>query len=188
MLCKFSRWMISRAEDTGKALPRIAERHVRRCRACGAYSRAVASLSSRLKAERSDWLTGVPDFEVGPWPSGAASPATDAAARAPRRLRPALRPLPVAAAVLVVVAGAIVLFQVVLRTPRPSAEEHAAALTALRTISAAPAEIGVAIKDAESPLDQERQILERSLVSAANYLQARLNIKIERREPQAKSS
>jgi hypothetical protein len=188
MLCKFSRWMISRAEDTGKALPGIAERHVRHCRACGEYVRTLASLSTRLRAERSAWLAGVPDFELGPWPAAAVSPVIDAAARTPRRPRWGLQPLPVAAAILVVVAGALVLFQVVLRTPRPSVEEHAAALTALRTISAAPTEIGVALRDVESPLDQERQILERSLVSAANYLQARLNIKIERREPQAKSS
>jgi hypothetical protein len=160
MLCTFSRWMISRAEDTGKALPRIAERHVRRCHACGEYARTVASLSSRLRAERSAWLAGVPDFKVGPWPAAAASPV-------PRRSWLGLRPLPVAAAVLIVVAGALVLFQVVLRTPE---------------------EIGGAIKEAESPLDRERMVLERSLVSAANYLQARLNIKIERREPQAKSS
>jgi hypothetical protein len=188
MLCKFSRWMISRAEDAGKASPRIAERHVRRCHACGEYARTVASLSSRLRSERSSWLAGVADFPVGPWPAAAASPATDAATRAPRRSWLGLRPLPVAAAVLLVVAGAFILFQVVLRTPRPSAEERAAALAALKMISAAPEEIGGAIKDAESPLDKERRILENSLVSAANYLQARLNIKIERREPQAKSS
>jgi hypothetical protein len=181
MLCTFSRWMISRAEDTGKALPRIAERHVRRCHACGEYARTVASLSSRLRAERSAWLAGVPDFKVGPWPAAAASPV-------PRRSWLGLRPLPVAAAVLIVVAGALVLFQVVLRTPGPTAEERASALAALKTISTAPEEIGGAIKEAESPLDRERMVLERSLVSAANYLQARLNIKIERREPQAKSS
>jgi hypothetical protein len=188
MLCKYSRWMISRAEDTPKALPRIAERHVRRCRACAEYARTVASLSSRLRAERSAWLAGIPDFVVGPWPDAASSPSSEVAASTPRRSRPGLRPLPVAAAVLVVIAGALVLFQVVLKAPGPTTEERAASLAALKTISAAPEEIGGAIKDAESSLDQERRILARSLVSAANYLQARLNIKIERREPQAKSS
>jgi hypothetical protein len=37
-------------------------------------------------------------------------------------------------------------------------------------------------------LNKERQILERSVASAVDYLQARLNIKIERRTPPSKSS
>ena len=58
MLCTLSRWMISRTEDTGKTLPRIVERHVRRCGACGDHARSSTSLSSRLRGERSAWLAG----------------------------------------------------------------------------------------------------------------------------------
>jgi hypothetical protein len=187
MLCTLSRWMVSRAEDTGKKLPKFAERHVRRCAVCGEYARSSASLSSRLKAERSAWLDKVSDF-----PSGVESsrepltqgPGTLAAA-APARRRPwlALHPLPVAAAALVIVAGALVLFQIVLKEPAPTAEERAAAIAAIKTLSSAPQGLQGVIGGAESSLDQERRSLERSVSSAFEYLQARLNIKIERREP-----
>jgi hypothetical protein len=38
------------------------------------------------------------------------------------------------------------------------------------------------IGEAESSLENERLILERSLTAAVEYLQARLNIKIERKD------
>ena len=66
-------------------------------------------------------------------------------------------------------------------SPRASAEEQAAIGAAsspsppLRTGSGL-------VTEAESSLARERQILERSVASAVEYLQARLNIKIERRE------
>jgi hypothetical protein len=37
------------------------------------------------------------------------------------------------------------------------------------------------VTEAESSLGREREIVERSLASAAEYLQARLNVRIERR-------
>jgi hypothetical protein len=187
MLCLITKWLISRAEDTGRALPGFAARHVRRCRACGESARTVASLSARLREERPAWLAAVPDFAVDLSSEGARGPAA-AAARAPRRSWFGLRPLPVAAAALAVVAGALVFFQLVLKRPAPTADERAAALATLKTITAAPAEVRGAIKEAESPLDRERRVLEKSFTSAVEYLQARLNIRIERREPPAKSS
>ena len=186
MGCKISRWMISRAEDTGKKLPRFAERHVGRCRACGEFARFCASLSSRLRDERSAWLAQVPDFplsfdaEAGPATAGTRV----AAAERPgsRRIRFGFRPLPVAAAALVVVAAALVLFRVVPRESAPSAEDRAAARAAIARLQAAPATIQGVLGEAESSLENERLILERSLSSAVEYLQARLNIKIERRD------
>lgn len=190
MLCTLSRWLISRAEDTGKALPRFAGRHVRRCRACGEFARTAATLSSRLRTERSAWLAKVPDFAVEMGAEALPSRVAEAGERAPRRSWLSLRPLPVAAAAaLVLVAGALVLFQAVLKKPAPTVEERAAALAALKTITSAPEGLQGVIVEAESPLDKERKILEKSVSSAVEYLQARLNIKIERREPPpAKSS
>jgi hypothetical protein len=52
----------------------------------------------------------------------------------------------------------------------------------LKSITAAPGELGGAVIDVESSLDREREILERSILSALDYLQERLNIKIERRD------
>lgn len=187
MLCALVKWLISRAEDTGRPLSHFAARHAQRCRACGEYARAVASLSSALRSERSAWLAAAPEFDLDLSAVGAFGPAI-AAARAPRRSWFGLRPLPVAAIVLVVVAGALVFFQLVLKRSEPAATERAAVLATLRTITTAPAEVRGAIKEAESPLDRERQVLEKSVTSAVEYLQARLNIRIERREPPAKSS
>jgi len=188
MLCTLSRWLISRTEDTGKALPRFAGRHVRRCPACGEFARTAATLSSRLRSERSAWLAEVPDFAVERGPDATPKPAAKAGAREPRRSWLSLRPLPVAAAAAVIVAGALLLFQVVLKEPAPTAEERAAAMAALKTITSAPQELQGFLGAAESPLDKERRILEKSVSSAVEYLQARLNIRIERREPPAKSS
>ena len=187
MLCTLSRWMISRAEDTGKKLPRVVERHVGRCRACGAFARASMTLAARLRAERSDVLAKVPDFGVDLGPD-AAAPAPEArglaAARpvSPRFLF-GLRPLPAAAAALVVVAVAgIVIFQAVRREPAAAPQDLAAARAAIKSLAAAPEELQGVVGGAESALDKERRILEKSVVSAVDYLQARLNIKIERRD------
>jgi hypothetical protein len=93
-----------------------------------------------------------------------------------------LHPFPAAAAAVLVVAGALVLFQVVLREPGPSAQDEAAALTALKTVTAAPDEFQGMVGEVESALTKERQILEKSVVSAVEYLQARLNIRIVKKE------
>lgn len=186
MLCKLNRRMISRAEDTGKKLPRFAERHTRRCGVCSEYARSSASLASRLREERSAWLAKVPDFPSGLEhkiePATAGPQTVEAVPSRSRRPRLALRPLPVAAAALVVVAGAYVLLQVVRREPPPTAQERAAAVAAIKTLSSAPEGFQGVIGEAESSLNKERRILERSVVSAVEYLQARLNIKIERKD------
>jgi hypothetical protein len=186
MGCKLSRWMISRAEDTGKKLPRFAERHIGRCRACGEFARFSASLSSRLRDDRSAWLAQVPDcplsFDAEAGPATAGSRVAAAERPGSRRLRFGFRPLPVAAAALVVVVAALVLFQVIPREPALSAEDRAAARAAIASLQAAPETLQGMIGEAESSLENERLILERSLSSAVEYLQARLNIKIERKD------
>jgi hypothetical protein len=192
MLCTLSRWMISRAEDTGKALPRFVERHVKRCGACREYARSSASLSTGLKAERSAFLARVPEFTVRPLSPGE-TPATEprsvaAVDRKPRRQTLFLRPLPAAAAVLIIAIGAFVVLRIGRRGPELSPQDRAAVMAAIKSVSGAPAELGGAVGVAESSLDKERRVLERSLASAAEYLQARLNIKIERRNPPSKSS
>jgi hypothetical protein len=66
----------------------------------------------------------------------------------------------------------------------PTPEDRAAAQAAVRSILTAPDGLRGALTDAESSLERERRVLERSVASAAEYLQARLNIRIERRDPQ----
>jgi hypothetical protein len=184
--------MASRAEDTGKKLPGFAERHVKRCDACREFARSSASLSAGLREEKSAFLAGVPEFSVRPL-SPAETPATGprsvaAVDRKPRRQMLYLRPLPAAAAVLILAVGAFVVFRITGPRPELSLQDRAAAMAAIKSVSSAPSELGGVVGKAELSLDKERQILERSIASAAEYLQARLNIKIERRNPPAKSS
>lgn len=192
MLCMLSRWMVSRAEDTGKKLPRFAERHVKRCGACREFARSSASLSTGLRAERAAFLDGVPEFSVRALsPSEALATEPRNVLRADRRSgrrRLLLRPLPAAAAVLIIVVGAFVVFRIGRHEPELSAQDRAAAMAAIKSVSGAPGELRGVVSEAESSLDKERQILEESIASAAEYLQVRLNIKIERRHPPSKSS
>ncbi len=186
MLCTISRWMISRAEDTGKKVPPVVERHIARCGACGVYARSSASLASRLTEERSAWLAKVPDFSVGlarDLEASRLNPRTAEAGRPrPRRLLFGLRPLPVAATLLVIVAAALVLSQVVRKDSPLSPRDRASARAAIKSLTSAPEELQGAIGGAESSLEREGRILGQSVSSAVEYLQARLNIKIERKE------
>jgi hypothetical protein len=79
------------------------------------------------------------------------------------------------------VAAGFVLFRVISREPAPSAENRVAARAAIKTLTSAPEGLPGVFGEAESSLDKERQILERSITSAVDYLQARLNIRVERK-------
>jgi hypothetical protein len=191
MLCRISRWMISRSQDTGKKLPPAIERHVGRCRDCGAFARASMTVASRLRSERTAFLEKVPDFPLDLGADRAVfetEPRTaEKASRAPRRLVFGLRPLPVAAAALVLaVTAGIIVFQTTRRPAPANPHDLVAMRAALKSLTSAPEGIPGVLGQAESSLDRERQVLERSLVAAADYLQSRLNIKIERKG-QAKS-
>jgi hypothetical protein len=185
MLCALSRWLVSRAEDAGRKLPRVVERHIGRCPVCSAFVRASRALGSGLRSERADFLAKVPEFDVD---LEAAAPrpepdrrAVETPARGPRRLLFGLRPLPVAAAALLIVATAVVLFRVDRPGPAVNPQQMAEARSAIRSLTTAPEGLRGVVGEAESSLDKERRVLEKSLASAADYLQARLNIKVERK-------
>jgi hypothetical protein len=180
MFCNLTRWLISRAEDRGKEMPRFAERHAARCEACREYALFAASLSSRLSGETPAFLAKSPDSPLDPaaWAAEGAGRGTGA----PFRRRFVLHPFPTAAVVLVVAASALVLFLVVRREPALTSAEKLAVIASLKSVVAAPAEFSLAVAEVGSPLAKERQILERSVVSAVEYLQTRLNIRIERKE------
>jgi hypothetical protein len=180
MFCNLTRWLISRAEDRGRNMPRFAERHAVRCGTCREYARFTMSLSARLSAETSEFLAKAPDSPLDPaaWAAEGAGRGT----RAPFRRRFVLHPFPAAAAVLVVAVSALVLFLVVRPGPGLTSAEKRDVIASLKSVSAAPAEFRVAVAEAESSLAKERLILEKSVLSAVEYLQTRLNIKIERKE------
>lgn len=181
MLCKIARWQISRSEDRAARPSRWVERHVALCGPCREYARFAASLKGRLAAEKDAFLRAVPEFPVHAeaWDRAGAG----GRGRVPRRRAVLLRPLPAVAAGFAVLAVALVLWQVVLEEPGPSAGDRAAALAALKSVVTAADGFPGVVTDAESSLDRERRIIESSLASAAEYLQARLNVKIVRREP-----
>jgi hypothetical protein len=180
MFCNLTRWLISRAEDRGKEMPRFAERHAARCEACREYALFAASLSSRLSGETPAFLAKSPDSPLDP--AAWAAEGDGRGTRASFRRRLVLRPFPAAAAVLVVAASALILFLIVRPGPGLTSSEKLAVIASLKSVVAAPAEFRLAVEDVGSPLAKERQILERSVLSAVEYLQARLNIRIERKQ------
>ena len=183
MLCHLTRWFISRAEDGGKTGPRFAERHAARCEACREYARFTASLSARLGAEVPSLFDRVP--EATPTLEGVDAGAARSGRLAPSGRRPvALRPLPLASAAVALGALLLVMALAVLRQPGFSPADRREALAALKSATAAPEELGGAVAGAEYSLERERQILEQSILSALDYLQKRLDIKVERRDRQ----
>jgi len=181
MLCAFSRWMISGAADTGKKPPRIVERHIRRCAACAEYARFASSLPARFAGDKDAFLAAVPEIPLDEAAWAKEPVRADERTSSGRRF--ALRPVPAVAGILVVVAAAFLVYRLAVREPGPTPEERAAGRAALKSLVSAPGELEGALTEAESSLEREGLILEKSIASAAEYLQARLNIKIERKDP-----
>ncbi|MCK7480185.1 MAG: hypothetical protein M0C28_25165 [Candidatus Moduliflexus flocculans] len=103
--------------------------------------------------------------------------------RIPLGRRFALHPFPAAAGILAVAAAAFLVLRVVPREPVLTVADREAARAAFKSIVAAPDGFRGALAEAESSLEKEKRIWESSVVSAVEYLQARLNIRIERRDP-----
>jgi hypothetical protein len=182
MLCHIARRAISGSEDRGKALPRWAGRHIGRCEACREFAGFAPSLKTRLAVDRAAFLAAVPEFPLkkAAWNKAG----TERKERVSLGRRLVFHPFPAAAGVLIVAAAAFLVFRTVPRVPTPlTSGDRAAARTAFKSIVAAPNEFRGALTGAESSLEKEKRILERSVASAAEYLQARLNIRIERRDP-----
>jgi hypothetical protein len=160
-------------------MPRFADRHKERCRACREYARFAESLPARFAAETPSFLDEVPDFSLGFAQSPAVSFDNPREARSGRRSF--LRPLPIAAALAFIVSG-LVLERVVLReTPLTVADKNAA-IAGLASVTAIPNDFQGALAQAESPLVRERLILEKSVRSAIEYFQACLNIRIAKKQ------
>ncbi len=179
MLCRIAQWAISKAEDRATQPPRWVERHIGRCGPCRDYARFTASLKGRLSREKAEFLRAVPEFTVNTeaWVPAEAGRKD----RIPYLRWLVLRSLPAASAGFAVLAAALVLWQVVLKEPSPSPADRAAALAAIKSVVAAADEFPGVVTEAESSIERERRIIESSLTSAFEYLQARLNVKIERR-------
>jgi len=181
MLCHLARKAISGSEDRGKALPRWAGRHIGRCEACREHARFAASLKTRLAGDRAAFLAAVSEFPLSEaaWDEAGSGRKE----RIPFGRRLGLHPVPAVAGVLAVAAAAFLVFRTVPREPMPTVADREAARAAFRSVVSAPDGFLSALSGAESSLEKEKRVLERSVASAAEYLQARLNIRIERRDP-----
>jgi hypothetical protein len=182
MVCHLARRAISRAEDRRGETPRWVARHTARCGSCRDFAFFTASLKARLADEKPALLSAVPDFSVGGAAWAAAGEAWGERQGLGRRL--VLHPFPAVASALVLVAAGVLLFRVLGPDTMSPPQDTAAALAALRSVLAAPATFPEAVAGAETSLEKERRILEASLASTVEYLQARLNVKIERRGPE----
>jgi hypothetical protein len=181
MMCHLARRAISGSENWGKGLPRWAARHIGRCEACREYAGFAASLKTRLAGDRAAFLAAVPEFPLKQAAWDKAGTGRKERVSLGRRL--VLHPFPAAAGLLAVAAAAFLVLRVVPREPGLTAADRASARAAFKSIVAAPDEFRVALTGAESSLEKEKRIWESSVVSAVEYLQARLNIRIERRDP-----
>ena len=181
MLCHLARRAISGSGDRGKALPRWAARHIGRCEACREYARFAASLKIRLAGDRAAFLAAVPEFPLKE--AGWDKAGVERKERISLGRRLVLHPFPAAAGLLIIAAAAFLVVRTVPRESALTAGDRAAARAAFRSIVAAPDGFRGAISGAESSLEKEKRIWESSVASAAEYLQARLNIRIERRDP-----
>jgi hypothetical protein len=181
MMCHLARRAISGSGDRGKALPGWAGRHIGRCEACREYVRFATSLETRLAGDRAAFLAAVPEFPLKEAAWDKAGTGRKERASLGRRL--VFHPLPAAAGLLAVAAAAFLVFRTVPREQVPTTGDRAAARSAFKSIVAAPDGFRVALTGAESSLEKEKRIWENSVVSAVEYLQARLNIRIERRDP-----
>jgi len=179
MLCHLTRWMISQAHDKGRKMPRFVSRHAGRCEGCRAYSRFAGSLPSRLFGEIPAVLAEVPDFLPRRIPPISDEAGLERPSRS--RLRLFLRPVPAAALLFVLGAGITILW-ILPGGSGPTETETKKALADLKYVTTVPDILQSAVANAESSLVRERLVLEKSVCSACDYLQARLNIRIERTE------
>jgi len=162
MLCAWTKWLISRREDTGRRFPSWAEGHLRRCPSCREFARLVSS-----------WKEQRADLRVFDQADAARSRRILFHAAAgeepqPRADLPSKRiPVPALAAVF----AAVVLAVLWLILPRTPALPSLGEIIDPERVSALREEVATV----DSPLRQEMDGLERQLDAAINYLISRLD-------------
>ena len=163
MICKITRWRISRYLDTGRPLSVSAARHIHRCTACGEFLRSTRILEDKLRAEAPGFLPGSEDplndriLSVLP-----ANSATDL----PGRRRFMTAPVLTATLVLFVVGAALLLQIGREKIPVTGEDIDFPLTTALNTGGTLP-QVRI---DLESPIEGEMRALAKTLTDAAQQL------------------
>ena len=169
MWCAFYKWRISQGLDSGKPPAGLTRRHLTKCGSCREYARFAEDLGQRLTKDAAAVIESADSSLAEKVSAALGRRAGSPALSRPRHIR--LKPALAAAATLGVIG--ITLTWVV--TSRPA---RVPPLDPLFELARPQAHIGKALERAESPLHQEMGEWEQALRSAADYLKARLDIKL----------
>jgi len=162
MLCAFTKWLLSRREDTGRRLPSWAESHLHRCPSCLEFARLLSTWGEQ-SAEHSAFDQAETDR----------SRRIRFRRAAGERPRPGvgLFPKRIPVAALAVVFAVVVLGAIWMALPRTPAIPSLDRIINPEEVSALRGEIATV----ESPLRQEMEGLEQKLDAAVNFLISRLD-------------
>jgi hypothetical protein len=172
MFCSIYKWYISRSLDSGKSLPTLVSRHIRRCASCRQFAQFSESLENRLVKEVPGFLDGYDESLNGKILSTLARQPEPK--RATKR-RPALIPVLAAASAVLVISIAIVWLSL------PSSG-RITPLNQLAQLRISKASFENALVKIDSPYEEELTELKQTLKSTADFLLSRVDIKIGERE------
>lgn len=180
MFCFIYKWYISRALDLGKGLPGFVTRHLRDCSACREFSRLSQTLDRGLVQDASQFLQKGHRNDPDPLSEKiiAALPARPLPLRAKKRhFLPALFPAPVLAAAVIVAAVSIGIIFLTNPANVPGPAQNL--INGLTELGIGKTSLPDIAGRVESPIETEILELKQSVDSAAEFLIANLDIKLD---------
>ncbi|MGB8951978.1 MAG: hypothetical protein WCC06_04850 [Candidatus Aminicenantales bacterium] len=173
MWCFIYKWNISRAIDSGKPPAGLTKHHLDRCASCREFSRLSGELEKRLAADAASLIGSTDSSLAGRvMPTAAAGGPVESLSAAPTRPT-AIRLRPVWAAVsLAIVVGVSLIW---ILTSRPAKMPP---LDPLFKLDGPRIYLENALQKAESPYQEEIRELKQAFQSTADYLLARLDVKL----------
>ena len=158
MLCRFFRFMISSAADSGSPIGRWTSRHVAHCASCGQFLQSCRTINLRLRSEVSEWR---PSWRTVPIVTGTRSPSHIL------RIRVAL-----AAAACLAIGAAVMLFHPISAKP-----PHVSLPTTAAIIPAGAPWTARWVELIPNPLAAEADNLTRDTESGIRFLVACLDVR-----------
>lgn len=168
MFCSLHKWLISQASDSGKPIPGVVKRHIRRCASCREFDRFCDSLKERFDQGKPDLLMGF-DKEIDQ-KIIAALDKKPVSLPSPAR-KPIFIPATAAAFVIIVIAISIIL----LREPQ---SDRMTPLNRLAALEVPQASLESMLTNLESPMDEELNSLKQTMKSTGEYIISCLDFKI----------
>ncbi len=173
MICSISKWLISGAFDSHRDVPGFLRPHIRRCASCRDFIHLSRTLEKRAAEDARLIIQETPDSLLEKVKSQPIHPVEQKRQtwRRPRKLIP-----------VVSVSIAAILLAVFLLFPPSQAPSPSLSLDSFFMFGRNSLPKGTLQKLAsqiESPYDTEWNSLKKNITSAANYLRAQLDFKIE---------